>query len=313
MIREFGGSSLVQSIETGPVPWAIWVAGEPGGYQQHSNQFPANWLAAPPDWLPNSQDVPETPPESENPWFIRPLPSKRMALGIQVPGGAACHWIILAPSLRQFLDTGSFAPAWVESTLEIIQKNQASLPPDGLCLQIRTPATTAKDLGILLGSQDLAILLGGAQAMVDQARAVVISDGPRSLPFETVLPFVPHSRRAELSLSNWWLSRRLKWDIRVCPENAVEPDSTLWNWENIGDYPVGKYEHALHEAISLGNDAVVSGLLGRASRNAMLRLGLALLVILMAAQFLGALFGWKPKPIQPPVPQQIQQKEGQAK
>jgi hypothetical protein len=234
-------------------------------------------------------------------------------LGIGLPSETDFSWLVLAPSLSQFLYSGSFGPAWVEALLGLIQPGQNWPPDSKLNLMVRPPATSARQLGELLAAHDLATLLGGAQAMVDQARAVVVAEGPRTLPLETVLPLVPHSRRAELSLANWWVSRRLKWDIRVCPEDAVDPDSTLWNWDKIGDYPVGKYEHSLHEAISLGNDQVVSSLLGRASRNAMLRLGLALLVILMIAQFLGALFGWKPRPIQPPAPQMNQQPEGEKK
>lgn len=304
----------MHTIETGPVPWGIWKPGQPNGnFQQHSADFPKSWLVAPPDWLPEPSDVPIPTEKADPPWFIRPVAGNRQALGIGLAESPDFSWLILAPSSRQFLDSGSFAPAWVESILQLIQAGKIWSTNSQLAFGVRAPATSTKQLGELLGTYDLATLLGGAQAMVDQARAVVIAQAPRTLPIETVLPFVPHSRRAELSLANWWVTRRLRWDIRVCPENAVEPDSTLWNWESIGDYPVGKYEHALHEAISLGNEQVVSSLLGRASRNAMLRLGLALLVILMLAQFLGAFFGWRPKPILVPGPQKIQQLQGEQK
>jgi hypothetical protein len=257
-------------------------------------------LAKPPTWLPKPVDFAPTNP-GDPVWFTRPV-GKITVLGLLFqPTDSPASWLILAPTLRHFLQSGAFAPAWVEA---LYQK----MPPEGsgankaeLSLEVRLPVTSAKDLGLHLSSHDTGTLLGGAQALVDQARVVVASDRPTTDPFECLLPLVPHSRRGELALTTWWPEDSLPWDIRVGPSESIPPDSTLWHWEAIADYPVGRYEYSLHEAISLGNERAVSDLLGRASRDAMLRLGLALLVILMVVQILAAIFGWRPAAPRAPV------------
>lgn len=236
-------------------------------------------------------------------WFTRPV-GKITVLGllVQPPGGTE-YWVIVAPTLRRFLYSGAFAPAWVEALSQKPPLQGSGTNNDELSLEVRLPVTSAKELGQHLSSHDTGTLLGGAQALVDQARVVVASDQPSADPFEWLLPMVPHSRRGELALATWWPDDSLRWDIRVGPPESIPADSTLWRWEAIADYPVGRYEYSLHEAISLGNDRAVSDLLGRASRDAMLRLGLALLVILMVVQLLAAIFGWRPAPPRAPVGQ----------
>lgn len=286
------------TLPTGSVPWAWWNPAR-GAFTAYSVGFPSSWLAHPPAWLPPVAGFPE--PVPENPvWFSRPV-GKYSVLGIlSATQENQPLWRILAPSSKQFLVTGAFAPAWVWAHSKVPLEDFSGQNLGQLLLEVLPPVNRAADLGIHLTRHDSAVLLGGAQALVDQAKAVLVSDVPVTIPFEGVLPLVPHSRRGELALTSWWPVDSRTWDIRVGPYESMPEDSTVWRWNDIADYPVGKYEYSLHEAVSLRDEQAVADLLGRASRDTMLRLGLALIVLLMGVQLLAALFGWRPAPMRGP-------------
>lgn len=287
------------TLPTGPVSWAWWNPAQ-GAFTAYSAGFPSGWLAQPPGWLPPVVGFPEPVPEKPV-WFIRPV-GKYSVLGIlYFTGEKQPFWRILIPSLRQFLATGAYAPAWVWAVLKAPVEDVSRQGSDQLSLEVLPPVTSAADLGAHLAKYDSAELLGGAQALVDQAKAVLVSDVPVTFPFEGVLPLVPHSRRGELALASWWPVDSPTWDLRVGPSESMPASTTVWRWNNIADYPVGKYEYSLHEAVSLGNEQTVADLLGRPSRDRMLRLGLALIVLLMVVQLLAAVFGWRPGALRGPV------------
>ena len=293
---------MIQSntIQTGPVPWAIWHSTREQ-FAGYSLGFPNSWLANRPSWLPNAADFQAPFPEGDA-WFIRPV-GKRVVFGLFACEGNEVKCYLFVPTQRQFLDAGSFAPGWLEGLKTLLISGELAFAKTDLNLKINPPVTSAKELGQILANQDLASLLGGAQAMVDQARVVVASPKPETGQIMNLLPFVPHTRRAELALTSWWPRDTQTWDIRVGPADSIPTDSTLWHWQGIADYPVGKYESALHEAISLGNDLAVSNLLGRASRDAMLRLGMVMIVVLVLGQLFAAAFGWRPAALKGPVNQ----------
>ncbi len=292
---------LPNTLPTGPVPWAWWNP-DLLAFTAHSKDFPSSWLNKLPAWLPPSGGFPE--PTPENPvWFTRPV-GKHSILGIlHTMEGKQLLWQILAPSSRQFMATGAYALGWVWAISKMHFDGFSKEGLEDLSLQVLPPVTSAADLGKHLAKFDSAALLGGAQALVDQAKAVLVSDTPVSHHLEEVLPLVPHSRRVELALASWWPVDSRSWDIRVGPPESMPKGTTVWRWNDIDDYPVGKYEYSLHEAVSLGNEQAVADLLGRASRDRMLRLGLALILLLVFVQLLAAIFGWRPATLRGPVNQ----------
>ena len=148
--------------------------------------------------------------------------------------------------------------------------------------------------GLLQGS-DSAFYLGAALALVDGAKVSVQdcakTDQNKSDNLDPV-------ERA----SNLWrlvpLSVRQERTIAIPdPKNLLNADilsgvgndlPQVWQAGRLGDYPEGRYELSLHEAIDQGDEAMVVKLLRRQSPRQILVMGI---VLLLGFLIMGALLG----------------------
>lgn len=166
-----------------------------------------------------------------------------------------------------------------------------SIPPN----EPAGPIPTLEHLERLLRGDDSAFYLGGAQALVDGAKVSVLD---KNEP-------VRDTSGTQISLdrgANLWrlvpLSVRMERTIALPdPNNLLNADILsgsgndhphVWQAERLGDYPEGRFELSLHEAIDLGDEAMVEKLLRRQSPRQILMMGILLLVGFL---IMGALLG----------------------
>ncbi len=141
----------------------------------------------------------------------------------------------------------------------------------------------------LLKGPDSAFYLGGAQALVDGAR---ISLGNASSCDQKCIDqaanlwrLLPFSVRAERTIALPDPNNTLQADLTGA---IPETDESVWQGERLGDYPEGRYEWNLHEAIDQGDLAMVHKLLKRQSPKQVFLMGL---LLILGFIIIGALFG----------------------
>ena len=179
--------------------------------------------------------------------------------------------------------------AWPNSLFA--QADPFEIPPDAP----KEPIPPIEHLEGLLRGPDSAFYLGAAQAVVDGAK-VCVHDGDESDPGPS------GDRISIVRAGNLWrllpLSVRRERTIAIPdPKNILNADimsgaqadlQKVWQAARLGDYPEGRYELSLHEAIDQGDEAMIEKLLKRQSPRQILLMGIVLLVGFL---IMGALFG----------------------
>lgn len=211
-----------------------------------------------------------------------------------VPGDQTGVAVVRAGRVRLGVCVG---PNCLEGAARVWSKRQFS-QADPFAVAPNDPKAAIPSLGhleSLLRGSDSAFYLGAAQALVDGAKvsvqdcATVGGDNPRGPD--------PIERAANL-----WrlLPISVRWERTIAvpdPKNLLNGEilsgaagdlPEVWQAERLGDYPEGRYELSLHEAIDQGDEAMVEKLLKRQSPKQVLLMGFILLIGFI---IMGALLG----------------------
>lgn len=146
-------------------------------------------------------------------------------------------------------------------------------PPEPL------PARSVDQLQSLLKSagEDMALLLGGAQALLDGGRLMLVSPLPAEVSLRALWHLLPDRTRCELWPATFAFSDELGFHALAVPVAPMPWPVGYLTADQTRDYPEGRYELALQTAVESGNQAELDRLLARRSSQDTLRLALYML------------------------------------
>jgi hypothetical protein len=241
------------------------------------------------DWLAEAErlctDFGERPADASCPdcLFAQPFGRRHVAI-VQVadrgrddagrPGAMAFRLLVLPLSLYAdlggdpFLIADRYPPHW-DATGEIPALHWTAGPP---------PARTVASLEKVLDVPNSAVLLGGAQALLDGGRLVFERREPAGLLVRSIWALLPVNDRYRMWPATYVFANPSRFHVAVVPR-ADDPALSAYyvDEERAGDYPEGRYELALQIAVESGDQEELDSLLSRRSRSQVLRLGFALL------------------------------------
>jgi len=137
-----------------------------------------------------------------------------------------------------------------------------------------------------LKSDDSALLLGGAQALMDGAKIHLDRDGNEWEVARRLWNLVPLSLRLEKRLVVNDPEKRINADLKV---SRTPGDPDAWTSQRLGDYPEGRYEFGLQTAIDNGDEAAIHGYLARRSPKQVMMLAA---LLLGGFVLIGLIMGW---------------------
>jgi hypothetical protein len=264
---------------------AIYGGQDAGGYR---------FLARSPgfldDWLPHAQQLctsfGDRPAGVACPHalFARPFDKHHVAV-VQVadqglddagrPGALGFHLLLVPMDLYRalggdpFLIAQHFPPAW-QARGELSALTWDAPPP--------SPRSVA-EVAHVLDVPDSATLLGGVQALVDGGRIVFERPKPDPEMVRSLWMLLPTSTRWERWPATFAFANTLQFDVVVLPRvDPVALPGYLLE-AHAGDYPPGRYEHALQTAAEAGDQPEIDRLFARRSSSETRRLALTLVVI----------------------------------
>jgi hypothetical protein len=268
---------------------AIYGGHDVGGYR---------FLARSPgfldDWLPQAQRLctafGDRPAGVTCPLavFAQPFASRQVAV-VQVadqglddagrPGALAFRLLVLPATLYAnlggdpFLIAASFPPAW-EARGELPALTWTDGPP---------PKRTIDELrrALDVAPERTALLLGGAQVLVDGGRLVFERPAPDPQLLADLWLLLPTATRATLWPATFAFDNTNQFHVLAVPQ-ALGPELDGYIPEaQAGDYPEGRYELALQTAVEAGDQAEIDVLFARRSRAQALRLAVVLLLVFL--------------------------------
>ena len=125
---------------------------------------------------------------------------------------------------------------------------------------------------------DMSLLLGGTQALVDGSRLIIVSEVPRPDLVYAIWQLLPTRTRNELYPATFAMSNDLDFHFVVLPQ-APEPwPMGYLSEEQAHDYPQGRYELNLQIAIESKDQHAVDQLFNRRTSSETLRLALWLVL-----------------------------------
>ncbi len=205
--------------------------------------------------------------------FARPLGKKHVAV-VQAadlgaddagrPGALGFRLLVLPQDAYAFLGADPFAlaerfpPSW---------EANGELP--ALACPAEPPARrTVADIQGLFERHKLIqpTLLGGAQALLDGGRVVFERSEPDPDVIRALWTLLPYKTRAALWPATFAFGNRLGFDALVVPKAQGIDFADYLREEQAGDYPEGRYEHALQVAAESGDQAELDHLFARRSR-----------------------------------------------
>jgi hypothetical protein len=131
-----------------------------------------------------------------------------------------------------------------------------------------------------------ALLLGGAQVLVDGGRLVFERKEPDSRVIRDLWMLLPTATRTSLWPATFAFANTHRFHVLAVPF-AFGPDYVDYVTEpQAGDYPEERYEQALHVAVETGNQAELDALFSRRSRAQVMRLAWVLLAVFALAAFM---------------------------
>jgi hypothetical protein len=143
------------------------------------------------------------------------------------------------------------------------------------------PPRTVEQVRQVLQRQDSPTLLGATQALVDGGRVVFPRDRSDTPLLRDLWTLLPTSTRAQLWPASFTFANRPGFHVAVTPRLNDAFDGYVTE-EQAGDYPEGRYERAVQIAAETNDQRELDALFGRPSRQHVLRLGIALLVLMLA-------------------------------
>ncbi len=266
---------------------ALYGSRDAAGYR-----FLARSPGFPDQWLPEAErlctEFGERPAGVTCPAcvFARPLGKRHVAV-VQAadrgpddagrPGVLAFRLLVLARELYDnlggdpFLVADAFPPQW-DAAGDLPSLEWTAGPP---------PRRSVAALAKVLDVPNSAVLLGGAQALLDGGRIVFERREPADGLLRSLWALLPASSRSRLWPATFVFANASRFDVAVVPR-ADDPALARYVDEvRAGDYPEGRYELALQTAVEDDDQERVDALLTRRSRAQVMRLGFALLAVLV--------------------------------
>ena len=144
---------------------------------------------------------------------------------------------------------------------------------------------------VLKGSgDDMSLLLGAAQALIDGGRVLLVSPEPSNELLRGLWQILPTKTRYDLWPATYAFSAELGDHVVVVPEVPTPWPAGYLTADQCRDYPEGRYELALQIAVEAGNQHELDRLFARRTSQETLRLALymlgAALVIAVVSKFL---------------------------
>ena len=211
--------------------------------------------------------------------FARPFGRKHVAV-VQVSdrGGAglALRFLVLHRDLYRHLGdpfavADRFPPDWAAvGPLPVLE-----WPPELL------PRRTVGPLQALLkgcdpATEEMALLLGCAQVLVDGGRVVVKRPAPDERFLRSLWQLLPDRARADLWPASFHFGDPRDFHAAAVLDPPPDPDGLHHTEDGLKGYPPGRYELALQAAVEAGDQGELDRLLARRSADDTLRLGLYL-------------------------------------
>jgi hypothetical protein len=295
---------------------AIYGDQDVGGYR-----FLARSPGFADDWLPEAQRLctafGERPAGAACPGavFARPFGPRHVAV-VQVadqgrddvgrPGALAFRLLVVPRPLYAdlggdpFFLADEFPPPW-EARGDLPALNAPGAPAKRTLDQVRRVIDVEHDR--------TALLLGGAQVLVDGGRLVFQRAWPDSRLLRDLWMLLPTATRTALWPATFAFGNANRFHVLATP-HPVGPDYDGYIPEaQAGDYPEGRYELALQTAVEAGDEAEMDALFARRSRAQAMRLAVGLLLVfLVAAVVLGLPLG-KREPDAGPAGKDAKEKE----
>lgn len=155
------------------------------------------------------------------------------------------------------------------------------------------PSRNVEELHAILkaSGDDMSLLLGGTQALVDGSRLLILSEIPRPDLVYAIWQLLPTRTRNELWPATFAYSNALDFHLVMLP-TAPEPwPMGYLSEEQARDYPQGRYELNLQIAIEAKDQRAVNQLFDRRSSKETLRLALWLVLGTFAIAAVSKLLG----------------------
>jgi hypothetical protein len=144
------------------------------------------------------------------------------------------------------------------------------------------PRRMVNDIQAVLRHGDAPLLLGAAQALVDGARIVLERETPDRELLRGLWLLLPNRMRWELWPATYVGKRGFAFNAFIVPPGVYRrfPDCLIE--KQIYDYPEARYERSLQVAVESGDQNELDRLFARRTAAQTLRLGLAILVGVLA-------------------------------
>ncbi|HEX4608166.1 MAG TPA: hypothetical protein VH092_08165 [Urbifossiella sp.] len=218
--------------------------------------------------------------------FARPFGARHVAV-VQVAdrpgGGLGLRFLVLAADLYRHLGdpfavADRYPPDWsAAGPLPALE-----WPPEPL-----PPRTTAGLRAVLTGcdpaTEEMALLLGSTQVLVDGGQVLLERRVPDERLLRSLWALLPDKARAELWPASFAFGPDLAFDAAAMPEPP--PDGARHTEDGLKGYPPGNYEHRLQAAVEAGDERELAALLARRTGADTIRLGLTIIAgaVLLAA------------------------------
>jgi hypothetical protein len=211
--------------------------------------------------------------------FARPLGKTHVAIGHvadqydAVDSPLLCRFLFLNKTLYKILGD----PFAVSDEFPVDWQCRGVMP-DLIWPPRPLPPRTVEELQRILKSGDVALLLGGTQALLDGGRLLIVSDRPETDVLRSLWALLPDRTRCELWPASFVFSRDFDFHVAVIPVPPQPWPPGLLTAEQARDYPEGRYELAIQTAIESGNQADLDRLLARRTSQETLRLAVGMLI-----------------------------------
>ena len=218
--------------------------------------------------------------------YAQPLDAKHVAV-IQAadqghddagrPGALAFRVLVLPRTLYADLEgdpfhiAEAFPPAW-EARGELPTLTWTTGP---------LPRRSVEEIRRLLDveAERTALLLGGAQVLVDGGRLVFRRNAPDPSLARHLWTLLPTATRSELWPASFAFGNKHAFHLAIVPDAAADGFDRYVKESEAGDYPEGRYESDLQRAAEGSDQAELDKLLARPSRRQRFKLVLALLAL----------------------------------